>query len=109
MCTESNAETYQTPGVVPEIFPMIKWRIKEVKIRANFKLWVIFNDDTQGEVELSDFFQSSHAGVFSALRDEKLFRQVRLEWGALIWPGGLDLAPDFLYREIKSTGKCVLR
>ncbi|MHB8370242.1 MAG: DUF2442 domain-containing protein [Leptospirales bacterium] len=109
MRTEPNAKINQTSGVVPKIAPKAKWRIKEVRSCQDFKLWVVFNDGTQGEVELSEFLQSSHAGVFSALQDEKLFSQVRLEWGALTWPGGLDLAPDFLYREIKRGGKCILR
>ena len=34
------------------------------------------------------------AGVFAALRDEKVFREVRVEMGALVWPGDIDVAPD---------------
>ena len=41
------------------------------------------------------------AGVFAVLRDEELFRQVRLEWGAVTWPGELDLVTDAMYGEIK--------
>ena len=50
----------------------------------------------------------ANAGVFAALRDEMLFRQVRLELGAVTWPGELDLAPDAMYAAIKQTGKWVL-
>jgi hypothetical protein len=51
---------------------------------------------------------SPNAGVFATLRDEMLFRQVRLELGAVTWPGELDLAPDAMYAAIRQTGKWVL-
>ncbi|MGH8515273.1 MAG: DUF2442 domain-containing protein [Gammaproteobacteria bacterium] len=37
-----------------------------------------------------------------------LFRQVRLECGAVTWPGDLDLAPDAMYEVIKVYGEWVL-
>ena len=44
-----------------------------------------------GEVLLKD----SHLfGVFAALRDPDLFRQVGCENGFVEWPGDIDLAPD---------------
>jgi hypothetical protein len=43
-----------------------------------------------------------HAGstgpVFAPLRDPAYFAQVRLaEWGAPVWPNGVDIAPDALH------------
>jgi hypothetical protein len=32
-----------------------------------------------------------------------------VEFGSVSWPGDIDLAPDAMYREIKSTGEWVLR
>ena len=47
------------------------------------------------------------AGVFAALRDPALFAQVRVEWGAVTWPGGLDLAPDAMHEAIRQSGEWV--
>jgi len=69
---------------------------------------VRFNDGTEGDVDMADLVHSSRAGVFAALRDEILFRQVRLEYGAVTWPGDLDLAPDAMYGAIKIYGEWVL-
>jgi len=40
--------------------------------------------------------------VFKAWLDERQFLQVQLDRqsGTLTWPGGLDVAPDGLYREL---------
>jgi hypothetical protein len=55
-------------------------------------------------------FELSHLqGVFAALRQPDLFRQARIEGGAVTWPGEIDLAPDAMYREIKRAGEWVLR
>jgi hypothetical protein len=39
------------------------------------------------------------AGVFAALRDPSLFAQAALDYGAVSWPGELDLAPDAMHAE----------
>jgi hypothetical protein len=44
---------------------------------------------------------SPKAGVFAALADPLLFAQVQLDYGAVTWPGELDLAPDAMYAAIQ--------
>jgi hypothetical protein len=44
---------------------------------------------------------SPKAGVFAALADPSLFAQVTLDYGAVAWPGELDLAPDAMYAAIQ--------
>ena len=60
-----------------------------------------FNDGLEGTVELSGLIHSPAAGVFAALRDEKLFRQAKVVLGAVTWPGDLDLAPDAMHCAIR--------
>src|SRR5919198_6275659 len=69
------------------------WRIAEVRPLPDFGLWVRFIDGTEGTVSMSGFLRSSHAGVFTALLDEAIFSRLYLEYGAVTWPGELDLAP----------------
>ena len=47
-------------------------------------------------------------GVFGVLRDPAAFALVRVEDGAVTWPGELDLAPDAMYDEIKANGEWTL-
>lgn len=61
-------------------------------------------DGTQGEIDLSGLVRSPDAGVFAALMDQELFNQVYLEYGAITWPGEIDLAPDTMYEAVKKAG-----
>ena len=108
MLTNADTEENYPSEVVPPISPKVPWRVAEVEAMSKFRLRVRFNDGTEGEVNMAWFVQSPDAGVFVALRDEVLFRQVRIEWGAVTWPGELDLAPDAMYTAIKQHGEWVL-
>ncbi len=93
-----------TPGVVP----CAPWRVIEVRALTDYRLSVRFTDGTRGEVDLSRLISSENAGIFAKLRDPALFVQVYLEYGAVMWPGEIDLAPDAMYDEIKKNGRWVL-
>jgi hypothetical protein len=76
-------------------------RIAEVEPRAAFKLWLRFEDGTEGDVDLADI---AGKGVFSDWDSPGVFERVeRSEEGALTWPGGPDLCADALYMRL--TGK----
>ncbi|MEY3553654.1 MAG: hypothetical protein RL735_2002 [Pseudomonadota bacterium] len=80
------------------------WRVAAVIAKSNYKLEVRFVDGLEGEVQMASLIVSSGAGVFSSLKDESLFGAVRVEHGAIVWPNGLDLAPDAMHRAISQTG-----
>ena len=82
------------------------WNVVSVEPLSEREIAVRFADGTEGKVR----FESSHmSGVFEALKKPEVFSQVRIEAGAVTWPGEIDLAPDAMYREIKRSGKWVLR
>ena len=84
----------------------MNWDVVSVKPISSLVLAVLFADGTEGKVR----FESSHlTGVFAALKVPEFFEQVRVETGAVTWPGEIDLAPDAMYREIKRAGEWVLR
>jgi hypothetical protein len=72
-------------------------------------LRVTFVDGTSGEVRLRSFLESPRVNgtIFEALRDPAVFRQVRVELGAVAWPNGADLAPDAMYDAIRAQGHWV--
>jgi Protein of unknown function (DUF2442) len=49
-------------------------------------------DGTEGTVDLSQLVMGKEASVFAALRDPEVFAQVGLDYGAVVWPGEIDLA-----------------
>jgi len=79
-----------------------------VEVLPGFRLRVRFNDGTAGTVDMAMFVKSEAAGVFTALRDEKTFRQAKVRLGAVSWPGDLDLAPDAMHNAVKEHGTWVL-
>lgn len=90
--------------------PQIRWRVAAVKPLPNQCIHVRFIDGLEGVVDLAGLISSPQAGVFRALRDPAKFAQVFVDgFGAVAWPGELDLAPDAMYTEIASRGTWVVR
>lgn len=85
------------------------WRVRSVHALPAYKLQVVFVDGLSGYVDLSSLVHAPHAGVFAALADPLLFAQVFVEFGAVTWPGEIDLAPDAMYAAINKGGEWVLR
>lgn len=85
----------------------LPWRVLEVRPMPGYRLSVRFQDGTRGEVDMSALVQSDQAGVFASLRDLAVFDAVHVEFGAVTWPGDIDLAPDALHAAIKVNGRCV--
>jgi len=75
-----------------------------VQALSGYRLRVRFMDGVEGEVRLSGLIEGGRAGVFAQLREDRRFRQARVELGAVSWPGDLDLAPDAMYDAIRKTG-----
>jgi hypothetical protein len=100
-------ERYST-ALATEIAPRSPWRVVAVKPLPGFRLMVEFVDGIAGTVDMSGLVHSSKAGVFTALADPALFAQVRLDCGAVTWPGELDLAPNAMHDAIEERGEWVL-
>ena len=79
--------------------------MSKVEVLRGLRLSVQFANGVTGTVDLSRMVQSPQAGVFAALRDSSLFAQVRLEYGAVTWPGEPDLAPDAMHAALLEHGE----
>lgn len=109
MLTQSDPKKNSSPAITPEIRPGMPWRVAEAQALEVFRLKVRFVNGLEGEVDMSGLVHSPAAGVFAPLADPDIFAQVFVAHGAVTWPGEIDLAPDAMYREIKKSGKWVLR
>jgi hypothetical protein len=109
MRSHADAEEDPAARLIPPVRPLAAWRVASVEALPGCRLHVRFSDGTEGIVELAAFIDSAGAGVFAALRDERIFRQVKITLGAVTWPGELDLAPDAMHRAVKERGTWVVK
>jgi hypothetical protein len=72
-----------------------------VAVVGDHVLRLLFSDGTAGDV---DFSAQRWTGVLEPLNDPSYFAQVRLdaEAGTIVWPDGIDLAPEPLYEQAKA-------
>jgi len=75
--------------------------IVAVETRPAYHVWIRFSDGKEGVVDLSDLVGK---GVFEAWEDPSRFERVFIDpdAGTIAWPGGIDLAPDRLYDDVKT-------
>lgn len=74
--------------------------VTAVRALAPYRIWVRFEDGLEGEVDLSDL---AGRGVFERwIQNPSEFSQATVdpESGTVVWPGGLDVAPDRLYHDV---------
>jgi hypothetical protein len=71
-----------------------------VEVIGDHRLRLSFEDGTVGDVAFDD---REWRGVFEPLADPAFFAQVRLdpEGGTIVWPNGVDMAPEPLYAEAR--------
>ena len=76
----------------------MNWDVVEVNPIGQRMLQVRFMDGLAGTISLPHAYCT---GVFRPLLDDKLLEQARVEHGVVVWPNGLDLAPETMYKEIQ--------
>jgi hypothetical protein len=76
--------------------------VTHVEVIGDHELRLSFEDGTVGDVA---FDSSEWRGVFEPLRNQQRFAEVSLDGqlGTIVWPGGLDMAPEPLYAHARQT------
>ncbi|MEW5758664.1 MAG: DUF2442 domain-containing protein [Candidatus Omnitrophota bacterium] len=74
--------------------------VTKAKYLHDYIIWVRFNDGTEGEVDLAGELKGE---VFAPLKDKNKFRSFRVDpiLETIVWENGADLAPEFLYENLK--------
>ena len=74
--------------------------VREAKYLHDYVIWLRFNDSSEGEIDLQDELEGE---VFGELRDIDAFKSFRVdpELQTIVWENGADLAPEFLYENMK--------
>lgn len=78
-------------------------RVVEIERRGAHRLAVGFSDGAFGEHDFSSTV-TEPGSLLEPLRDPVTFDRVFLEFGALSWPNGFDIAPEWLRREMAAAG-----
>ncbi len=73
-------------------------RIKEVYPRDDYKLALVFDNGEEGLFDMTPYLNK---GIFSQLKDRRVFNSVKPFLGSIQWKNGLDLCPDTLYVDSK--------
>lgn len=75
--------------------------ISGVRPLPDYNLWVRFNN---GEAKIFDFTQLLTTPVFSPLKNVEVFNGVYIDYGCTVWKDGeIDISPEYLYENGKST------
>ncbi len=77
---------------------MIAWNVTELKVLSGHRLEVGFADGAHGVVDMS---KDDFNGVFAPLADESYFALATIRDGVVVWPNGVDIAPDAMYDEVR--------
>lgn len=108
MRTLADAQENRAAAVAAVAISPMPWRVASVAPLPGHRLKVQFVDGLTGTVNLAALVASPSAGVFAALRTVEAFNQVRVEHGAVTWPGEIDLAPDAMHAAIRQAGEWVV-
>jgi len=100
MPSQTITQADQALGVIPAA----PWRVKTVQVLSEWRLSVTFNDGVSGLVDLSEAIHAPDAGLLAELKDESYFALAYLDYGAVAWPNGADLAPEAMHDAIQETG-----
>lgn len=93
MSRAGDAETHLSIGVNIKI----AWKVTELKILPGHRLDVAFADGLRGVVDMSN---DRFIGVFAPLAEESYFALATIVDGVVVWPNGVDIAPDAMYDEV---------
>ena len=76
---------------------MHKYNIEQAKYEADYKIFLVFDDQSKGIVDLKHFIFNNNFSVFKRLQDKQQFKNFIIKNHILVWGDDLDLAPEFLY------------
>ena len=77
-------------------------RARRVRALADHRLEIVFDDDTQGVTDLSEF--TALGPMTEPLKDAAFFARVFVEMGVLTWPNGCDIDPINAHRLMREAG-----
>ena len=78
-------------------------KVAKVEPLGGHRLRLRFSDGSVGERDFGDIVAAG-GPMLDPLHNSAFFARVFVEFGALTWPNGYDLAPNALYAEMSEAG-----
>lgn len=72
--------------------------VKQVSPGDNFILSIVFDNGETGVLDMKPFLD---IGVFRRLKNQGIFKQVKVSFDTIEWPSSIDLDPEFIYQKCK--------
>jgi len=69
-------------------------KVKQVEPMPNYRLKVEFENNEIKEFDTTPFLEK---GIFTELKNEEYFNQVKVAFGSIEWPNEQDFSKDTLY------------
>jgi hypothetical protein len=69
--------------------------VTSVKALENYRLLLTFENDEKRVFDVSPFLDK---GMYSELKDPKLFQTIHVSFDSIQWANQLDFDPEFLYK-----------
>jgi len=79
-------------------------KVTRLERLGGFRLGVHFNDGSRGVHDFAALVDRPGA-MREPLRNPDYFQRAFLESGALTWPNGYDMAPEWLRRKMEAAGE----
>ena len=70
--------------------------VNNVKALNDYKLELTFENN---ETKIFDVKPYLDTGLFKKLKDENVFKMVKVSFDTIEWPNGIDLDPEVLYEK----------
>lgn len=71
-------------------------RVLSATSLTNYQIELSFSNGEKRNLDMSPYLSF---GVFSRLKDQDKFKNVRVSYGTIEWPCGVDLDPDFVWQK----------
>ena len=72
--------------------------VNNVKALDDYKLELTFENKEKKIFDVKPYLDT---GLFSILKDKKIFKMVKISYDTIEWPYGIDLDPEVLYEKSK--------
>lgn len=66
----------------------------EVQANKDYTLTLVFENHERRTFDMTPWLEQK---PFQKLKDVNLFLQASLDYGTVVWPGNIDIAPETLY------------
>ena len=71
--------------------------VTSAEYKSGFVIDIVFSDKTHGLIDFKKTLEGDHRAVVRELLDLFVFSSFSASLDTIVWPNGVDFAPEFLY------------